>query len=165
MLYIISGLPGTGKTTISQELASKWQAVHLRIDVIEQALREAGINLHGPEGYMVAYRLAEHNLRLGLNVIADSVNPWKLTRAAWRAVAARAGAPFVEIEFICSNPAEHRRRVETRSSDITDFRLPTWEEVEHRDYEPWDTAHIVIDTAGQTPDQSLATLERLLEMA
>ncbi len=50
-------------------------------------MRGAGIALNGPEGYIVAYRLAEHNLRLGLAVVADSVNPIEITREAWRAVA------------------------------------------------------------------------------
>lgn len=162
MLYIIGGLPGTGKSTLSQDLARKLQAVHLRIDIIEHALRESGIAVNGPEGYLVAHRLAEHNLRLGRVVVADSVNPLLITRTAWRAVAARAGVPFIEIEFVCSNLAEHRQRVETRPTDIAGFTLPTWEEVANRKYEPWDSPHVVIDTAGQTVEQSTTALMRAL---
>src|ERR1051325_4434191 len=51
MLYIFGGLPGTGKSTLSQHLAREQRAVHLRIDTIEQALREAGCLVNGPEGY------------------------------------------------------------------------------------------------------------------
>src|SRR5439155_8271965 len=110
----------------------------------------------------VAYHLAADNLGLGLSVVADSVNPLQLTRAAWRDVARCAGVPFVEIEVVCSNEAEHRSRVEARSTDICELRLPSWEEVVRRDYEPWDAEHLVIDTAGQSVEQSVAALERAL---
>lgn len=41
MLIVLSGLPGTSKTTIARELARQLGAVHVRIDTIEQALRES----------------------------------------------------------------------------------------------------------------------------
>ena len=81
---ILSGLPGVGKTTIARELAAALTAVHVRIDSIEQALRDAGLTVE-EEGYRVAYAVAEDNLRLGRIVIADCVNPWPLTRRAWHA--------------------------------------------------------------------------------
>ena len=162
MLYIFGGLPGTGKSTLSRHLARAYKAVHLRVDTIEQALREAGSRVNGPEGYVIAYRIAEDNLRLGLRVIADSVNPLQVTRTAWRDVAIRVGAPFVEIELVCSNAAEHRSRVETRSTDVSGLRLPTWDAVVSREYEHWDAEHLVIDTAGQTLEQSVAALQQAL---
>jgi predicted kinase len=97
-------------------------------------------------------------LRLGMQVAADSVNPLQITRAAWREVAVQAGNPYVEIECICSDLAEHRRRVESRTSDIAGFCLPTWEDVINRMYEPWNSEHIVIDTAGQSVEQSISAL-------
>lgn len=164
MLYILGGLPGTGKSTLSQYLAGDRQWVHLRIDTIEQVLRQSGSLITGVEGYAIAYRLAEDNLRLGLSVVADSVNPLQITRAAWCEVAQRAGVPFIEIEVICSDRAEHQRRVENRSTDIPGLRLPTWNEVVNRDYEQWDTEHIVIDTANQTVEQSITALQQALAL-
>ena len=89
MLLIFGGLPAVGKTAIAAGLARGVEAVHLRIDSIEQALRDSGVEIAGPEGYVVAYAVAEDNLRLGRTVIADSVNPVEVTRAAWRDVARR----------------------------------------------------------------------------
>ena len=54
MLIVLSGLPGVGKTTIARELAGAMGAVHVRIDSIEQALRDMGQEVGG-EGYAVAY--------------------------------------------------------------------------------------------------------------
>jgi predicted kinase len=77
------------------------------------------------KSYRVAYALAEDNLKAGLTVIADSVNPDAMTRDAWRAVARRANVRAIDIEIVCSDVEEHRRRVESRTSDIQGFTLPT----------------------------------------
>ena len=146
MLIVLSGLPGVGKTAIARELARAIGAVHLRIDSIEQALRAGGIRVEG-EGYAVAYAVAADNLALGRTVIADCVNPWPLTRDAWRAVAERTAVRVLEVEITCSDVAEHRRRVESRVADIEGDELPAWQDVVERDYRPWDRARLVVDTA------------------
>ena len=164
MLYIFGGLPGTGKSTLAASVARGRKAFYLRIDTIEQALRNpagagigwVGIEDIGPLGYLVAMGVALDNLRAGAEVVADSVNPLAITRDGWRDVALRAGSPFKEIEVICSNEMEHRLRVETRITDVPGLKLPTWDEVRNREYEPWHRERIVIDTAGQTPIQSIA---------
>jgi predicted kinase len=143
MLIVLSGLPGVGKTAIARALAVAMGAVHVRI---EQALRNTGMTVEA-EGYCVAYAVAEDNLRLGRTVVADSVNPWLLTRDAWRAVGYRAGVRAVDVEIVCSDVAEHQRRVESRASDIAGHRVPTWREVLERDYHPWTSERLVIDTA------------------
>jgi predicted kinase len=157
MLIIFSGLSGVGKTTIARALATAIDAVHLRIDSIEQALRGCGLTIEG-EGYAVAYAVAEDNLRLGRTVIADSVNPWPLTRDAWRSVATRASVPAFDVEIVCSDRAEHRRRVEKRATDLPGLMLPTWSEVVERDYRPWDRERQVIDTARMSVDKCVRTI-------
>src|SRR5271166_2574544 len=124
MLIIFGGLPGVGKTTLAKAVAREWEAVYLRVDTIEQALRfsetlQAEV---GPAGYLVAYRLAEENLRIGRTVVADSVNPLNITRDAWLSVAADASKDAIEIEVICSDPSEHRRRV--RLATLTSMGYP-----------------------------------------
>ncbi len=160
MLVVLSGLPGTGKTTIAQMLADRLSAVYLRIGTIEQAIRDAGVLTEdvGPAGYMVAYALAEANLKLGHMVIADSVNPLAITRSSWRAVAERAGKRVIEAELICSDRVEHRRRVEERKADIAGLRLPSWNDVCRREYQPWATSRLVIDTYFSSPGE---TCERI----
>ncbi|MFI7638544.1 AAA family ATPase [Nonomuraea sp. NPDC049400] len=164
MLIVIGGLPATGKTTLSRLLATRLGAVHVRIDTIEQAIVRSGLARRpvGPAGYIVGYALAEEHLRQGLSVIAESVNPLAITRDAWREVGVRAGVPVAEVEVVCSDLAEHRHRVTSRSTDIPDLRLPDWQEVTDREYEPWERERIVVDTSGQTPDASLGVLLRRL---
>lgn len=161
MLIVFAGLPGTGKSTLSRELARRLDAVWLRIDSIEQAIRDSGVS---PEsiydaGYRAAYAVAEDNLRLGRDVIADSVNDWMLVRDAWRDVGVRAGARVVEVETICSNVEVHRRRIETRASEVPGLVLPTWADVTQRDYPAWERDRLIIDTAKLGLD---ACVERVL---
>jgi predicted kinase len=165
MLIVIGGLPGTGKTSLATRLARILDAVHLRIDTIEQAIRTATMAADDPRGaagYVVACAVAEDNLRLGRIVVADSVNALANTRAAWRAVAQRAGVTHFEVELICSDASEHRRRVESRRPDIAGHKLPTWDEVREREYEPWTGDHVVVDTAQRTLDQSVSEVHAFL---
>jgi predicted kinase len=150
VLIILGGRSGAGKTTLARALATAIGAMHLRIDSIEQALRNIGRHVEA-DGYVAAHAVAEDNLRLGRTVIADCVNPWPLTRAAWRSVATRAGVRSIDVEVICSDVDEHRRRVESRIADIPGHQVPTWAEVVERDYRPWDTDRIIIDTAQFDP--------------
>ena len=95
MLIVFSGLPGSGKTTIARKLAPRRRATYLRIDTIEQAIRDARVLAAevGPSGYIVAAALAESNLAAGMTVVADCVNPVAESRAAWRATADRVADP------------------------------------------------------------------------
>lgn len=160
-LVVFGGLPGVGKTTIAARLAAETGAVFLRIDVIEMALHDAGVDVRA-EGYAVAYALAGSNLRLGRMVVGDSVNPIAETREAWRAVAERTGARLLEVEIVCSDLGEHRRRVEARVVDIAGFTPPTWDEVVARDYRPWDGERLVIDTAETSPGPAVARIRAAL---
>lgn len=166
MLLVFGGLPASGKSTLSKCVARKLQAVYVRVDSIEQALRDEGFNRVYGEGYAVAYQLAADNLLFGSTVVADSVNSISMTRNAWRSVGESIGVPVIEIEIMCSDKAEHRQRVETRVDRIAGLIQPTWDEVIARDYEPWEEACIVIDTAGEEPDAScektLALIESIL---
>ena len=149
---------------IARELARQIGAMHLRIDSIEQALRNSGAVTEplNDVGYCIGYAVAEDNLRIGRTVVADSVNPLACTRDSWVEVAKIARVNAVEIEVKCSDLNQHRRRVEARASDISGFRLPTWEEVLSREYQPWNREHLVIDTADCTPDKSVRVIRELL---
>ena len=164
MLIVFGGLPGTGKTTIAWELARQLGAVYVRIDSIEQAIRDSGVvsDPLNDAGYRAGYAVAEDNLRLGRTVIADSVNPLQLTRDVWIGVANQANVSAIEIEVTCSDLEQHQRRVETRVSDIAGLRLPTWQEVVTREYEPWERPHIVIDTASCSVAESVERIREAL---
>lgn len=156
-LYILGGLPGSGKSTLAQGLAQHLRAVWLRIDTLEQTLRNQGLAVLADEGYQLGYALARDNLRLGLSVVADSVNPIGITRQAWRQVALDLNCAYVEIEVSCSDPERHRQRLLMRPDTVPGLARTSWQAVQAREYESWPTA-LQLDTAAQTASESLTQL-------
>ena len=157
-LYIFSGLPGVGKSTLSVALARSRSAVYLRLDTIEQAIKSSTKLSVGPEGYDVAYALAFDNLKNGLNVVADSVNSLAVTRKAWRETALAADSSFIDIEIVCSDAKEHRHRIEARKPAIRGLVLPTWRQVANRDYAEWTSDRVIVDTADESPQESISKM-------
>ena len=164
ILYIFSGLPSSGKSTLAQELAKVTGAVYLRIDTVEQGLRDLCNFKVKAEGYSLSYRIAQDNLNLGISVIADSCNPIELTRKEWNETAIKSNADFVNIEIVCSNTSEHKKRVENRVSTIVGLKLPIWKDVENREYHPWSIDRLQIDTAGKSIDESVNELFAALDI-
>jgi predicted kinase len=162
-LVMMSGLPGSGKSTLSKLLAERTGAELLRIDVFEQDLR----NQHGADfdvgtcGYQQGYRLAAHHLREGRNVIADAVNAVELARQGWRDAAAASGSEIVEIEILCSDTEEVRTRLQTRDMGIEGLAPVQLSAVSSRVWEPNRNRHAAIDTAGKPVTSCVDALEQL----
>jgi predicted kinase len=165
VLYAFSGLPGAGKSTLSLALARRIVAVYLRIDTIEQALRDLCNIEVETEGYEFAHRISGDNLRLGLDVVADSCNPVESSRLAWEKIATDSGADCLNIEILCSDRREHRRRIENRPATVPGLKVLAWDEVESRHYEPWTRNRLVIDTAGKSENESIEMLFHLLKIS
>lgn len=110
----------------------------------------------GPAGYFVAYSLARENLQLGGTVIADSVNPLALTRDTYREIALSTRTDYLEIEIVCSDIIEHRKRVETKVSEVEGLTLPDWKQVTDLVYEPWSREHLVLDSYSLSSDESVS---------
>ena len=166
VLVILSGLPGVGKSAAARALAPRIGAVWLRIDSVEDALRGCSLRMRRIDdaGYAACAAVARDNLALGLPVIADMVNPWELTREMWRAAARAAGAPFLDVELVCADPALHRRRVEARRAahDGPGHPPPDWGAVMARDYRPHARPVLRLDTAQASPEELAARIQAAL---
>jgi len=155
VLVVFAGLPGTGKSTLARLVAQRLPAAYLRIDAAEAGLVEAGL-AGGPAdvgaaGYIVAGRVAENCLD-ATDVVVDAVNPVTRARNGWRRIATSKGVALLFVEVTCSDVELHRRRVETRVSDLPELPAPTWRQVRAREYEPWDVERLVVDNVDDDPE-------------
>jgi predicted kinase len=123
----------------------------LSVDPIEAAMWNSGIpkDMTGIAAYVVVSAVAREQLRLGLSVVVDAVNPVEIAREMWRALAREQGAELRVIECVCADREVHRKRVEARQRGIPGMAEVTWERVEERraEYEPWQDERLVLDTS------------------
>ncbi len=152
------GLQGTGKSTIAGQLARQLPAPVLPVDPVEVALWAAGIDRDQPTGlaaFVVVGALASTMLKLGQTVVVDAVNDAEMAREQWRDLAARHEVPLRFVEVVCSDPALHRQRLESRrDNEVAGAAEPTWESVEARraGFEGWADDRLVVDSVDPVPD-------------
>ncbi|MFF1873930.1 AAA family ATPase [Kitasatospora herbaricolor] len=170
MLIAMAGLPGAGKSSVADALGRRLAAPVVAVDPIETAMWRAGVARSQPTGlaaYVVAEAVAGGVLALGQTVVVDAVNAVEEARGQWRSLADRHGVPLVFIEVVCSDPALHRRRLESRSRDIDGFEEPTWEAVRRRreEFAPWTGDRLVLDSVIGLASNVTAALEFLATAA
>lgn len=147
----MSGLPGSGKSSIAEGLARYLNAPIFAIDPAEAAMWTSGLLKAdtGIAAYKVVQALAAENLRLGLSAIIDAVNPVQAARNMWRQLAAEQNVPLTFFEVECSDEAIHRKRLESRVRGITGMSEVTWSRVQARklEYEPWTEERLRLDSS------------------
>jgi predicted kinase len=141
MLIVVSGLPGTGKSTLAERIATALGAVVCSVDPIESAMLRAGLPRSfetGLAAYYVAEAVAGAQLARGGIAIIDAVSSVEYAKQMWRELAARHAAPLRVIECTCSDPVVHRARVAARDRGLA-VGEPTWTAIEERraEYVAW----------------------------
>jgi hypothetical protein len=86
-------------------------------------------------------------------VVADAVNNVMAARQGWVILARDCAVPLRFVQVVCSDKSEHRRRVETRTAEMPGHDVPTWQQVQHRPWEPLSGPHLVIDNVGDPLDR------------
>ena len=165
-LFVISGLPGVGKTTIADVVASRTGTVHLSIDAVEEAILACGLPSGwevGVAAYEATRAMAEQNLRLGHDVVVDAVNDSEEARQTWHTAALRTGARIEFVLLVVSDVQEHERRLDGRDRGLAHVGEPTWSDVQRRrdDYAAWSHDVLEFDSAAQTADEIADALTAL----
>ena len=159
VLLVVSGPPGTGKSTVADLVAPRLPAVRLSIDDLEDAMRACGLSAEetGVAAYEAVRAAAQQNLVLGSDVVVDAVNASTAARETWRRAAGASGT--VLLLAVIDPPAlsaMHRARLEGRARGFGALPEPRWDEVERlmAATEPW--PHDAIRLSADRPAHELA---------
>jgi predicted kinase len=149
-LIVVSGLPGTGKSSLAAALAQELAATLLAKDVIEAALWRQRVG-RAQRSFEISHEiitsLADDALRRGQHTIIDSVATMEDVRRDWRDLARRRGGAFAVIVCVCGDERVHRSRLLDRDRGIAGWPELEWSDVERtaRRWEPWTDDHLTVD--------------------
>ncbi|MFB6118310.1 AAA family ATPase [Halosegnis sp.] len=160
-LVAVCGLPGTGKTTVAAEIATRLDAAHLRTDVLRKELF-ADPTYDDAETATVYERLFDRaQSRLAEeSVVLDATFPTAEARADARAAAADAGARFRLVHVECADGVV-RERIRARSDDASDADVAVYEQF-RTTYEPVADPDLVVDNSGDLAE-TRAQLDYIFE--
>jgi predicted kinase len=150
-LIVLSGLPGSGKSTIAELLAKRLRLPIFSVDPIESAIVEAGIARSfetGLAAYLVAATLADEQLKVGGSVIIDAVNAEEEGKDVWRGLAKKHGIELIVL-LVALERSLHQQRLASRVRNLYGFSEVTWEQVEARRkaFTAWKEPVLELDTA------------------
>lgn len=124
----MSGFPGSGKSTLSREIARRLDAVIVDHDVTKTALLESTAQhpldptLAGTVAYDLDWALVEFHLSLGRNVILDSPCLYDVMIDRGLAMTATSGATYRYVECLVDDVDEINRRLRERDRKLSQIR-------------------------------------------
>jgi len=150
-LIVLSGLPGSGKSTIAELLAKRLRLPLFSVDPIESAIVKAGIAKSfetGLAAYLVAATLADEQLKLGSSVIIDAANAEEEGKDVWRGLAKKHGVELIVL-LVALESSLHKQRLESRVRNLHGFSEVTWDNVEARRkaFTPWKEPVLELDAS------------------
>jgi predicted kinase len=139
LLAVVTGVPGSGKSTVADiaadllgasVLGHDWAMSGLRpFSTVQDTLDAMEPPGHGPVGWSIIRSLARSQLRRGRSVVLDGVaRPADIEHCVQLARAENAKLVVILVE--CPDPVIHRSRIEGRDRAIPDWYELTWDEVQ-----------------------------------
>ena len=152
MLVVVSGLPGTGKTSVSKCLAEELNADVLSTDKIRKALFEKPeyTKRKKKRVYQEMFRMAEDLLKTQRVAILDGTFFRKEWRDKASDIAKKSNARIFFVEAVCPEDVL-KRRIEKRYRDDTDYSEANYHvyKIIQKKFEPIEREHYVIDTGKE----------------
>lgn len=145
-LVILSGLPGTGKTTFAAHLAERLHIVHLESDAIRRGISAQPTYRPGESAavFARAEQLAAEALARGKNVVVDATNLSNRDRKRFLRLASRVGAKLVAVRVTAPDAVVRERLRQPRNGN-SQAGLEVYEMMRGRP-QPFRVPVIVADT-------------------
>lgn len=150
-LIVMSGLQGSGKSSIAYKLSEKLKIPIISVDPIHSAILKAGIEDSfevGLADYFVAEKLAEENLENGISIIIDASNYVREGQKIWEDLASRKNLKLVVIQCNLDEKI-HKERIEKRVRNIYGINEVNWDDVKKRKeiMRKWAVEKLILDTS------------------
>lgn len=160
-IIIIGGLPGTGKTTIANNLANAMGSVTYTKDLLEAAVVRSGLananELKGV-GYELLKTLALNCFNSGNSPILDCIAPAQRVSLYWEDLLE---LPIKYLECTCSNESLHQQRLESRERGIEGWYELTWQDVLgiKQQYKPFQKSRLILDSVDSLDENTIKALD------
>ena len=148
MLAVVCGLPGAGKTTVSEAVADRLDATRLRTDVVRKDVLDDPD--YTPEETRQVYGALLDRARATIerdgNVVLDGTFKYARQRADARELAERVEVPFRLVKVEC-RASVVKQRIEAREGDESDADFEV-HQLHREQFEPIAGEYVVVDNSG-----------------
>ncbi|MBI4220541.1 MAG: AAA family ATPase [Chloroflexi bacterium] len=170
-LYVMTGVVGTGKSTVARELARRWNVPHVSSDVVRKTMfgldpgrpSDPAIRneLYSPRmharTYGTLHSLAEAELAEGRSVILDASFLKRDHRKRAREIAREYRVPYLILECRCPDGVARERLARRYASGTSESdagpELLGWQLSQREPVSKFESdGHVVIDTSGQVEE-------------
>lgn len=143
MLVMITGLPGTGKTTLAGALAGILHATHLNTDILRDEMGIRGqYNKAAKEAvYQELLKRTKALLQKRKSVVVDATFYLSSTRQPYIEMANEMEVPIKWIELTADESVVKERTGKKRAFSDADFHV--YKKIKS-EYEPLETAHLTL---------------------
>lgn len=146
-LYVVCGVPGSGKSTAASYLSEQTGAAVLRTDVVrKQIVEEPAYTAEEHERtYDALFDRARDTIR-EQSVVLDATFCRRSRRDRAEAIARKSGADVTFVRVTC-DPSVRDRRIRDRTDDPSDADVRTAHEIAEA-FESFERPCVVIDNSG-----------------
>lgn len=158
ILIAITGLPGTGKSTLAEALADELDAVHLNTDRIRHEKSQLGKYNKSTKSriYNVMFEKAREALSKGKPVILDATFYTRALREPVDALASDLNIEAVWVEIRADQKTIQSRVAEERKYSEADFKVYM---IIKKSYEPLERPHLVVRSDIMSVDEMVGKVQ------
>lgn len=141
-LFMFSGVPASGKSTIATLVATHYKIPYFARDDTQRFLFQQGLVTENTvDGYLWMLEMARVQLNIGVGCVLDAVFGKQGFRDDVQAIAEITGAKFIPVYCTCSDEILWKTRWHQRAATNhpAHWNNPTWADVERiaNNFEDW----------------------------